>query len=463
MKKESEKTMEEIENTEIKDIDFVSVRPGGNDTALCIGMVDSPEERKVINDAIMLLYPNVEQVGFINPSIENAELMMAGGEFCGNATRSTAWKILNGKPGEIEVKVSGVAKKLNAGVTAEGEAYAQMPVYKKVEKLSLEKETGNYTVQMEGITHNITFDAESLNGLTPEEIKQKSLDIIRSKGLDKYPASGVIYCKSEGNGWKITPVVYVRDINTLFLETACGSGTTALGLVLALREGKSIDNVPIVQPTGRPIKVSVEFNGESFGYTQISGPIEKLTSAVLEIDPMGIYSIEPISSLTRLRETLQNGGLTRLYQDIFGQAPYFEKFSDQEVEDIFKEYVNDGILFLAKDTEGIIGFGASLPIDSVPEIKKIISPKIDVDENCWYMADLGVKSGYRRRGIGKRLVLASTQKGSLIVMRTSINNTASQSLFRSIGYQDVPEAFQEVDQARIDGTVISDQRLFLFR
>lgn len=74
----------------------------------------------------------------------------------------------------------------------------------------------------------------------------------------------------------IYPVVYVRDADTLYYETACGSGTTALGLTLAEQKGVSINDVPIIQPSGMLIKFSVDYDGDKFGYAQISGPIEQL-------------------------------------------------------------------------------------------------------------------------------------------------------------------------------------------
>lgn len=62
--------------------------PGGNTTAIVEGIPSSQLERRRINDVIMKQYPKVEQVGFLDRSLPR--LQMAGGEFCGNATRSAA-------------------------------------------------------------------------------------------------------------------------------------------------------------------------------------------------------------------------------------------------------------------------------------------------------------------------------------------------------------------------------------
>ena len=115
---------------------FTVMRPGGNDTALVMGVIRSGAMRKEINDVLLGIYKNVEQVGFVNLDPISPELMMAGGEFCGNATRSTAWLVLDGHPGEVNIKVSGVKGKLRAGVTPNGEAFAQMPIYADTSRIT---------------------------------------------------------------------------------------------------------------------------------------------------------------------------------------------------------------------------------------------------------------------------------------------------------------------------------------
>lgn len=248
-------------------------RPGGNDTALVVGVESDPKRRKFINDQIMVQHPNVEQVGFVNLDQNDAELMMAGGEFCGNATRSTAWQMLSGKPGEVSIKVSGVESKLCAGVDEAGNAWAQMPIYADPSKVTF-LEDGKAVVAMEGITHVVMDDIYP--DAAPEELKQIALDILQKLGLDRsVAASGVMFLTPTESGVSMRPVVWVRDIDTLFYETACGSGTTAVGLLEALKRGQSI-NLSVTQPTGMPISIKVAFDGSGFKQAVISGPIEVL-------------------------------------------------------------------------------------------------------------------------------------------------------------------------------------------
>ena len=95
-------------------IKYSIYRPAGNDTALVYGTNYTKKMKKKINDAIMKKHTNVEQVGFISNNGKK-ELQMAGGEFCGNATRSAAYNYLDGMQGKIHICVNS-KDKIIAGV-----------------------------------------------------------------------------------------------------------------------------------------------------------------------------------------------------------------------------------------------------------------------------------------------------------------------------------------------------------
>ncbi len=465
MSKEDMDTQEVLKDPE-QSYSFAIMRPGGNDTALVMGVVRDEKLRKEVNDILLGLYRNVEQAGFVNLDPASPELVMSGGEFCGNATRCTASLALDGKPGEVRMKVSGVEGKLRAGVTETGEAFAQMPIYADVSRVVNDGQ--NRIVEMEGITQYINFDTKEIEGLTESELKQKAMDIVRKKKLDQYPAAGVIWSRKDGNGWRITPVVYVRAIDTLYAETACGSGTTALGLVLALREGKSIKDVPIVQPTGLPIKVSVAFDGISFGYAQISGPVEKLGQGMLiqKEGKLVAVNLEEVTGPKDLESALREGGLTNLYKDMFREAPYFESFTDEAVEGYFEEYRRDGILIVAKCQGAVVGFSAAVPLETVPNIAAILGVPSQARQRRWYIADLGVQENVRKKGIGTKLTIDTMRRvqamGAVTVdLRTSVNNIRALSVYRQLGFIPMTGVTEEVTGLRTSGAVESDTRMFL--
>lgn len=261
----------------LKDLTYRIYRPSGNNTGLLSIMVPNPAERKKIADALQKKHPNIEQVGFVNLDIEQPELMMTGEEFCGNATCCAANYILNGKVGEIKIKVSGTRNKLRAGINSNGETYSQIPIYPDLSCVTPDSTNPtNMIVKLQGITHYIDFDLDKIKGLTNNQIKIKARQIMAEKGLDTEVACGVIFAKKEGNSWIIYPVVYVRDADTLYYETACGSGSTALGLFIALKQNKSVQELPIIQPSGLTIKVSIDFSSARFNYAQIQSVVAQL-------------------------------------------------------------------------------------------------------------------------------------------------------------------------------------------
>jgi histidine racemase len=467
MTKEMQNT-NETEKFRNINIDFTIFRPSGNDTCLLnVTSIPTLNEKKGINDLILNTISNVEQVGFLKPDPQLPQLMMAGGEFCGNATRCAAWQCLNGKPGEVRIKVSGVLNRLRAGVTKEQEAYAQMPIYKDPKNISEDPNIpGNYLVRMEGITHYLDFNFSQLEGLSEEEIKAKSMQEIKRRGLNKEQAAGIIYVSNTNQGYEIVPVVYVRDVDSLYLETACGSGTTALGMALALQSNRSISEIPVLQPSRMTIKISVDYNSKEFGYAQIQGPIENLGNGIVAIRNDKKYLIQSVTNTEQAIKALSQNGLTKLYKDIFSQPPYYEIFDDNQVGDIFLEYFKNGKIFLAKSEEKIIGFGALVPLTQEPELVTLLaSSNIDIS-NTWYMADLGINPIDRRKGLGRLLVqkrIDAAPDNSTIIMRTSVNNFASQSLYKSLGFKQIPDAYQDVINTRTDGTIQTDKRIFLAR
>lgn len=111
----------------LNNLDLTILNPGGNITALVEGIPTGQSLRKTINDEIMKVFPEVEQIGFLDRSIPRLE--MAGGEFCGNAARCAAYLLLGGKLGKISLNVSGGGeKKLKARIDDNKLIWAQMPL-----------------------------------------------------------------------------------------------------------------------------------------------------------------------------------------------------------------------------------------------------------------------------------------------------------------------------------------------
>ena len=206
------------------EFNYKILNPGGNKTAIVIGNEYSKEERKEINDKILKDNPEVEQVGFI--STDKNRLDMAGGEFCVNATRCAIWEYLKGEEGEIELEVSGLKSRAKGGITAKKDVYADMKVEKGLSNL-IEKKGIYNIVKLDRITLAVVEEKDSkeyIKLLKEDENKDKNelKEIMKTFNTEE-SAAGIILLEEENGRTKINPVIWVKTVDTLYYETACGS------------------------------------------------------------------------------------------------------------------------------------------------------------------------------------------------------------------------------------------------
>ncbi len=227
------------------DIRYHILWPGGNATALVEGDFPRAEyasiARKILSEDSRL-----EQVGFLEkPSAPSAHvrLQMMGGEFCGNAARSVAylWEKLHGI-NRVIMEVSGFDGLLTCDV-GEETATLQLPGHFFVQG-SVHDDSAS-TVDLAGIRHVVSFGDKKQN---IADIKQQHADV---------PAVGVMHV-TEANGiLKMDPIVYVKATDTVYNETACGSGSIATAIAAHLYRNFPKD-IHIEQPTGEQFRVTIE-------------------------------------------------------------------------------------------------------------------------------------------------------------------------------------------------------------
>jgi len=242
------------------EVEYKIYNPCGNITALVIGDDYTKEQRQRINDEIMKQNETVEQVGFL--SVTAKKLTMAGGEFCGNATRCATKYYLEDKKGELDIKVSGTSDILKSGKCKNGELWTQIPISKEnIEKI----ENNAYKINLEGISHIV------INKYV-NEFERK---IIIDKYIQTYnneSALGVVFIENIEKQIRINPYVWVKDINTLFYEQSCGSGSAAVGILQSFLKQKSLE-ILILQPYGEIIKVTTNYQNQ-IKEVRISGKID---------------------------------------------------------------------------------------------------------------------------------------------------------------------------------------------
>jgi diaminopimelate epimerase len=254
--------------------------PSGNTTALLIDPVPKPYRASVVRQLLDDQLQGIEQVGFLTVETEPGgpaplpRLEMMGGEFCGNAARATgAWVAMHqGRPSakqlEIMLTVSGSGQPVRCLVdldeigTAQNSA-CQMPLPEKITFWQAEIDGRRYSVprvDFPGITHLILADIPADASLLPLLVDQLGI---------KAEAVGVMFTRD--NYRQMIPLVYVAASASTVFEGGCGSGTAAVGALLAFSAKASI-SATINQPAGK-ITVEAQYQGEQIQQLTISGDV----------------------------------------------------------------------------------------------------------------------------------------------------------------------------------------------
>ncbi|MBQ9248820.1 MAG: hypothetical protein IJ179_00460 [Oscillospiraceae bacterium] len=257
--------------------------PTGNITAL----VESPVpvvRQPAVAAELMARHPEVEQVGFVryaDPAPTDgsapAALRMAGGEFCGNAAMSAAalYLLRRGseavEPETVRLQVSGAAEPVEVRLSREDadcfRAAVRMPPAQAVEekKLRFADLCGRLPlVRMEGISHIIVEPGSLFFPLLEDRAAAEGAVRAWCRELSA-DGLGLMFLMEDADGYRLTPLVYVPGSGTVFWENACASGSSAVGMALAVRTGKAVD-LSLRQPGGLLRVESDPASGETWLY-----------------------------------------------------------------------------------------------------------------------------------------------------------------------------------------------------
>lgn len=242
-----------------KEIEYAVLDPSKNITILVTSDVDKSDYTFVAKK-LLELEPSAEQLGFLEDDKEcDIVLNMAAGEFCGNATMSAAvyYGIKNNVTcGNVSVKSSGADKQVKVEIKkieegAEWEGIVEMPRPIKIQEVDFGNAEKFPVVFFKGIAH-IIIDKK----ITSEKdviLKEYENKIKTWCEFLKVEALGIMFCDF-GDLISMLPLVYVKAIDTLYLESSCASGTTAVGAYLTDKNKKAI-NIDIKQTSGVSLNI----------------------------------------------------------------------------------------------------------------------------------------------------------------------------------------------------------------
>lgn len=259
-----------------KELKIIVANPSGNVTIFVMTPCDKSDYQKIANALFTQTNYQAEQVAFVlkdYPSDVDGAIDMSGMEFCGNASRSYGLLLATcNDKNEFKIAISGANKPIKTtSDPITGFAKVDMPLPKSI--WAYPKYQGTL-VDMDGIVHLIV----DISKYSPD-----SFESIRDFFYEENdPAAfGVMYYDFKDKF--MTPVVYVRDVNTVYHEGSCGSGTVALAVSLS-KDAKDGDlYYSIKQPAGSIESTVTTHNGNPTNVT-IEGLVSLSEEIILNIN-----------------------------------------------------------------------------------------------------------------------------------------------------------------------------------
>lgn len=261
----------------------VRADPAGNVTLFVLTPVDRALRADAAGKLIAALPEmKVEQVGFASAPLMGgaARLEMAGGEFCGNAARAWGMWTAAGhvpRPERVRIEVSGCSHPIAVDVDwVEGTARTEMPLPLEVRPVP---EFGGTLVHLGGIAHLVVRDTAP----SREFFRRVEPAFIGLAGLEAY---GVVFLErlDEAAGEeRLTPLVKVPSVGTLFQEGSCGSGSLAAAVAESAEVRDGEFRRWYVQPAGALTASVVRRAGEVLS-AFIEGPVSLDEPIEVELD-----------------------------------------------------------------------------------------------------------------------------------------------------------------------------------
>ena len=260
----------------IQKIEYKILNPGGNKTALVRSTNFTDKQKCLINRLIMEKYFEVEQVGFL--SNETNRLEMAGGEFCMNATRCAVYEYSKEKEKSIEISVSGTNKSLIGRVLNDNKVEIKLDISKNIDEL-IEVQNNFTLVKIDGILIVIFDEEQSKEYIRKlkddEEQAKKVLKEFMNKNIQTTEkAIGIMLLEKVSDKIKINPVVWVKDIDTVFYETACGSGSLATAIYNYYNCKEEM--LELIQPSGYIVSIVLNTKKQYIEDAIITGIVEEV-------------------------------------------------------------------------------------------------------------------------------------------------------------------------------------------
>lgn len=161
----------------------------------------------------------------------------------------------------------------------------------------------------------------------------------------------------------------------------------------------------------------------------------------------------------KIKELTNKEDFKEVYK-VFSGPPYNEKYTDEELEEIFTEYQEKGYIY------GAYNKGRCVGMIALERGAKESQPVKFFNKKVMYLADVAVLNEYRRRGLGNQLMIYGVIQSKALgfdklYMRTLKEGSMSRGIALRIGFKEIPGVIQGVKKERTNGISETMQNIFL--
>ena len=260
----------------------VRADPAGNITLFVLDPVKKEDRAPAAAKLMAIESLAAEQVGYACEAGEgfDGHMEMAGGEFCGNASRAYGMLVarrqgLTGKH-RLTLEVSGSDRPVAVDLDVEaGTARAAMPLPRVAGRVSVAGVEGTL-VDLGGIVHFVT--ARQPDAAVMDEAEKIITAPREAGGFGGVEAYGVIFL----HDGRMTPLVKVPAAGSLVWEGSCGSGSLAAAAAQSAEQTDGVFERDYVQPAGT-VRATVERRNGAVTAAYIGGSVTLDEPIELEI------------------------------------------------------------------------------------------------------------------------------------------------------------------------------------
>ena len=248
-------------------LNVLRANPAGNITLFVLDPVPQGDRAGIAARLMALPRFAAEQVGFVCPPRQGGagRMEMAGGEFCGNATRAFGMLAAQGlgNAPQVQVEVSGCDRPVTVDIDwAKGTARTQMPLPRGMGRTEVDGHPGTL-VDLGGIAHFV------VEGVAPSQAFLEQAEPL-FRVIPDLEAYGVMFLDPAKH--TITPLVKVPAAGTLVWEGSCGSGSLAAAIAQSQDAPDGSFTWDYTQPAGTVQATVIRRDGEHVS-AWIGGPV----------------------------------------------------------------------------------------------------------------------------------------------------------------------------------------------